>query len=340
MATRMLTRAAVCCAALPLAAAMGSSAAAATPPGAAGSGTATVGVSADAWYSASSACTATPAGCLPAAPPASPYPAKSLHAGALGGQEESRTYLTLNLTALPAGTALTGGSLRLPVGGQEDGSFASDTATLQACAVTGSFKDDVEGSTAAPPAIDCKRATAPAKYVAAAGTVPAMFTVDLTAFATAWSSGATTQSIAILPASDTAPGSSWHVAMSAHDRQVAAPMHISALVSYASAAGDIEAPSFDDVTPPTSTDSGSTSFAAAPLAPTSTTQVPTAIGPAVPVVAPQAPPVAPAQQIVPQAAITVGGFRYPAVFLLPILFALVCGWLGRALTRDLQPAAS
>jgi hypothetical protein len=300
-----------------------------------------VGVATDAWYAASAACTASPTGCLPAAPPATAYPAKTLHAGAAAGQEESRTYITLNLTALPAGTSLTGGTLRLPVGSGQEGSLAPDTATLQACAVTGSIKDDVDGSTSAPPAVDCKRAAAPAKYVAAAGTVPEMFTVDLTAFATAWTSGATTQGIVLMPSADTAPGSTWHVTLSAHDRQVAAPMHISAIVSYASAAGDFEAPDAfgDAVTTPTTTDTGtgSTSFAAAPLAPVAPNQVPAALGPATPVVAPQTPPVAPVQ-LQPQAAITVGGFAYPGVFLLPILLAVAGGWLARALTRDLQPA--
>jgi hypothetical protein len=340
MTGRLLMRVAVCCVSLPLVAAFASSAAAAAPD-AAGSGSATVGVLSDAWYAASSACTASPTGCLPAAPPATAYPAKTLHVGAVAGQEESRTYLTLNLTSLPAGTSLTGGSLRVPVASEQDGSLAPDTATLQACAVTGSFKDDVDGSTAAPPAVDCKRATAPAKYVAAAGTAPAVFTVDLSAFATAWTAGATTQGIVLLPASDTAPGSTWHVSMSAHDRQVAAPQHISAVVSYASAAGDLaDTDTFGDaVTTPADAGTGSASFAAPPLAPVATNQVTTSVGAAVPVVAPQAPPVAPTQQFQPQAAITVGGFRYPGVFLLPILLAVACGWLARALTRDLQPAA-
>ncbi len=339
MTSPRLRRVAACCASLPLAVVLASSAAAATPPGAAGSGAATVGVSTDAWYAASSACTASPTGCLPAAPASAAYPAKTLHAGAAAGQEESRTYLTLNLTALPAGTALTGGTLRIPVGTSQDGTLAPDTATLQACAVTASFKDDVEGSPAAPPAIDCKRASAPAKYVAAAGTAPEMFTVDLSAFASAWSQGASTQSLVLLPAADTAAGSTWHVAMSAHDRDVAAPPHISALVSYASAVGDFDSTDTfgDAVTTPA--DTGGTSFAAAPLAPEATVQVPTSLSPAVPVVAPQAPPAAPAQQFQPTAAISIGGFAYPGVFLLPILLAVAGGWLARALTRDLQPAA-
>jgi hypothetical protein len=337
----MLRRAAACCASLPLALALASSAAAATPPDEAAAGSATVGVATDAWYAAASACTQSPTGCLPAAPQTAAYPAKTLHAGAAGGQEESRTYLTLNLTALPGGTSLTGGTLRLPIGTEQEGSLAPDSATLQACAVTGSFKDDVEGASTAPPAIDCKKATAPAKYVAAAGSAPAMYTVDLTPFASAWTLGAATQGIVLMPATDTAAGSTWHATFSAHDRDVPAAQRITALVSYGSAAGDISTP-FEDTTAPAAaeTGTGSASFAAPPLAPVATNQVPTSSVPqTTPVIAPQAPPEPTVQQFQPQAAVTVGGFAYPGVFLLPILIAVACGWLGRALTRDLQPAA-
>jgi hypothetical protein len=337
---RMLQRAAVCAASLPLALAFVPAASAATPPDAAGSGSLTVAVATDAWYAASSACTASPTGCLPAAPQTAAYPTKTLHAGATAGQEDSRTYLTLNLTALPAGTALSGGTLRLPISSGQDGSLSPDTATLQACAVTATFKDDVEGASTAPPAVDCKKATAPAKYVAAAGSAPEMYTVDLTPFASAWTLGAATQGIVLMPSAETAAGSTWHATFSAHDRDVPAPQHISALVTYASAAGDIAAP-FDDsaaaVTPETGNDSAS--FAAPPLAPVASDSLPSSSVPATtPQIAPQAPPVPTVQQFQPQAAVTVGGFAYPAVFLLPILFAVGCGWLGRALTRDLQPA--
>jgi hypothetical protein len=321
---------------LPWALAVAPSASAATPAQSAGSGTSTVGVAADAWFSASSACTASPAGCLPAAPPASPYPAKTLHVGALAGQEESRTYLSLDLAGLPAGTSPTGGILRLPVSAGSDGSVAPDTATLQACAVTGSFKDDVEGSTSAPPQIDCKRATSAAKYVAAAGNAPESFTVDLGPFANAWSTGASTQGIVLLPSADTAPPATWHVTLSAHDRDVAAPMKISATVTYGSAAGDFDAPTSFDVAPPADTaGTGSASFAAPPLAPVPTVQQPPVAPAVTPQVAPQTPPVAPIQA--QPVAATVGGFRYPAVFLLPILLAVACGWISRAMTRDLSP---
>jgi hypothetical protein len=112
-------------------------------------------------------------------------------------------------------------------------------------------------------------------------------------------------------------------------------------VTYGSAVGDVSTP-FEDTTAPAApaTGTGSASFAAPPLAPVATDQVPSSSVPqTTPVIAPQSPPVPVAQQFQPQAAVTVGGFAYPGVFLLPILIAGACGWLGRALTRDLQPAA-
>ena len=338
---RLLRWAGASCASLPLVLAAATPVWAATPTQDAGSGSVTVGVLSDAWYAASSACTSSPAGCLPAAPPASPYPAKTLHVGVAAGQEESRAYLSLNLTALPAGTSVTGGTLRLPVGSNQDGSVSPDTATLQACAVTSTIKDDAEGSTEQPPAVDCKKASSKAKYVAAAGSAPEMFTVDLGPFASAWSLGSGTQGIALIPTDDTAAPSSWHVALSAHDRDVPAPQHITALVSYSTAAGDISTP-FEDTGAPAAapqSGTGSASFAAPPLTPAATNQAPTTEVPAAtPQIAPQSPPVPTVQQFQPQAAVTIGGFAYPGVFLLPIGLAIACGWLARALTRDLTPA--
>ena len=324
-------------AALPLAFVPASPVAAGTPLEGAGSGTATVGVASDAWYAAAAACEQSPTGCLPVGQPAaSAYPAKTLQVGVLAGQEESRAYLQLNLTSLPAGTTIAGGQLRLPVAGSEDGTRAADTATLQACLATGSVKDDAEGSTEAPPKTDCKAATSPAKYVAPVGSAPAMFTVDLSPFAEAWTGGAS--ALVLLPAADTSPASAWHVALSAHDRSVAPALRPSATVTYSSAADGVDAPtSFDAAPPPTDiSGSGSASFAAPPLASTSTPELPAVTAPTVPDAAP-APVVQAAPQLQPQAAVSVGGYSYPGVFLLPILLAVAGGWVGRALTRDLTP---
>ena len=329
---------------VPLVMLLASPATAATPEGGARSGTLTVKAQSDAWYSSSSACTASPTGCLPAGAPAPPYTAKTLHVGVGAGQEESRTYLSLNLLSLPAGTTLTGGTLRLPVAGMADGTRAVDTATLQACLVTGSFKDDVEGSTEKPPSIDCKKAVAPAKYAAATATAPEQFTVDLASFASAWASGAADYGVALVPTSDTAPSTAWHVALSAHDRTGSTVPAPSAAVSYASVAANSSDESFQSAdvqaAPPAADQglgAGSASFAAPPLAPQPAT-APLAPAPAVqPAVAPQAAPVAPAQ-LQPQAFLGTGRFAYPGVFLLPLVLIAAAGWLARAMTRDLVTA--
>jgi hypothetical protein len=324
----------------PLVLLLSSAAGASVPATGATSGTATVRLAADAWYSASSACTSSPTGCLPAGAPAPPYPAKTLHVGVAAGQEESRTYLSLDLAALPAGTALSGGVLKLPVAGPDDGSRAADTATLRACLVTASFKDATEGATDAPPAIDCKTSS-PAKHVAAAGNEPEMFTVDLTAFASSWAGGALNQGLVLVPAEDTAPNAMWHVAMSAHDRTgstVAAPTAVVQYASAAAAGDDFDTSDVAPAAPTDSTGSSSVSFAAAPLAPQPDT-TPVVPAPAVqPEVAPQASPVAPVQQLTPQAFVGGGGFAYPGVFLLPIVIAAAGAMLARALTRDLATA--
>src|SRR4051794_40324353 len=324
--------------ALPVVGLLASPAGASVPKQDAASGTATVPMAVDAWYSASAACTSSPAGCLPAGDPASPYATKTLHVGVVAGQEESRTYLSPDLLSLPPGTALTGGTLRLPIAGADDGTRAADTATVQACLVTAAVKDDAEGSTDAPPAVDCKKATAPAKYVAAARSAPELLTVDLSPFASAWASGSLQQGIALLPAADTSPVSGWHIAMSAHDRTGSTVPAPTAQVTYATSAATTDAVDTVSLGAPSTANTGSSSvsFAAAPLAPQSDALP---VAPPVasqPDVAPQAAPVAPAQrQLTPQAFVG-GGFRYPGVFLLPLLLVAAAGWLAHALTRDLN----
>jgi hypothetical protein len=303
----------------------------------AGTGSATVGVGADGWYSTSPACTASPTGCLPAAAP-STYPAKTLQVGATAGQEDSRAYLALDLASLPSATSLTGGSLRIPVAPDADGTRSADTAKLQACLVTAAFKDDAEGGAEVPPTVDCKKASSPAKYAAGAGSAPAAFTVDLGAFAAAWSSGSANQGLALLPAADTAPTDFWHVAIAAHDSKVDAAQRVTATVTFAAASA---VDSFDDTPVPTAApaapaDAGlsSGSFAAPPLAPDTT---PVLTAPAAVAPAPQ-PQMAPTAQLQPQAFSVPGtGYAYPVVFLLPIVLLGAIGWLARALTQDLTP---
>lgn len=306
------------------------------PALAAGSGNTTVSLSAEAWYRTTPIC-ALPTGC-PAAPP-SPYAAETLHVGVGLGAEESRTYLTLDLSTLPSGTKPAGGQLRLPVAsGPQDGSFRPETAKIQACLVATAVKD-VDGTFDKAPAADCEGVSIPAVYVAAAGTTPAAFTVDLTDLATAWQDAGSPGSLALLPAEAPAPSDSWHAAFSGSKRTGEGVAKITAAVSYVSASVDSEeqppppvfAPVDSSFTPPltSGTDTGFAStptFTAPETVPVTVAgQAPTAL------VAAAATPTQPVASILPTE------FKYPAVFLLPLLLLGAAGWVGRALTRDLTP---
>lgn len=304
-----------------------------------GSGTAVVQPLTEAWYRATPAC-ALPTGCADATGAPSPYAADTLHVGVNAGLEEARTYLQLDLTALPAGTKPSGGTLLLPVAaGSGTGTRSADTAKLQACAVTAPI-EDADGSFGTPPEVDCEAASVPAAFVPAAGDDPAAFIVSLGALALTWEGSATPGAVALLPAADTAPPETWHVAFSGREREGEDVAPISATVAYVSAVLDTAADSEPFVAPPPfepapafeeppSFDSGS-SFPAPPL----TVDMPIQPQPA----PQQAPVAAPEQQLVPVATVLDRSFRYPAVFLLPLLFAAAAAWLGRALTCDLVHA--
>lgn len=306
----------------------------ALPALAAGSGTTVVQPSAEAWYRSTPLC-ALPTGCVDATGAPSPYADDTLHVAVNGGQEEARTYLQLDLSALPAGTKPSGGTLLLPVASGA-GTRAAGSATMQACAVKVDVQD-ADGSFAQPPAVDCEGASTPATYVPAEGENPAAFTVALAAFASAWTGSAAPGAVALLPSADTAPPATWHVAFSGREREGEDVVPIRANVAYVSAAVDTDAepvpfvppfvfepaPAFE---PAPIFDTGS-SFAAPPL---------TVDTPIAPQPEPQQAPVAAAeQQVVQVASVIDTSFRYPAVFLLPLLFGVAVAWLGRALTRDL-----
>jgi hypothetical protein len=299
---------------------------------AAGSGSVTTGPTAEAWYRSSPVC-ALPTGCPPGA---SPYAPETLHIGVDLGAEQDRTLLQLDLTGLPAGTKPAGGQLRLPIAdGAQDGSRAPEVARIRTCPVHDEV-EDVDGAYDAAPEPDCASASVDAVYVAATDQVPAAFTVDLGALAAVWQESVSPGALALLPADGLEPTESWHVALSRRDREGQDVATISAAISFASLAVDtaqeppppVQAPVDPGFAAPTAL-----SFDSPPL---------TAPGPTLdaPVTAPQEPAAAPAPQaapaqVVPVAAFVDGGFRYPAVFLLPLVFAAALGWLGRALTRDL-----
>ena len=295
---------------------------------AAGSGTLTTGPKAEAWFRTSPAC-ALPTGCPPLP---SPYAADTLHIGVELGTETDRTVLQLDLTALPAGTKPAGGQLRVPVAtGTQDGTRSPETAKIRACPVAAAVKD-ADGTYDPAPKPDCDSASVDAVFVPAAGAVPAAFTVDLTSLATEWQEATYPGTMALLPAEGAAATDSWHVAISGRDREGTDVPKVTAAVSYVGGSVDTAEQAPPPVTAPIDSGGPATLPETSLSAPAPVVQEPAP--------QPQAPAVAaPVQAAAPTALAPVafadGGFRYPAVFLMPLLFAIAAGWLGRALTRDL-----
>lgn len=318
-------------------------AAAAPPQEATRTATLTVGVSSDAWYRTMPGCGVAHAACLLPAP-TPPYPAKTLHVGVAGGQEESRTYLALDVSDIPADASLTGGRLVLPVGSSDDGSRMPADALFVACLASEEFEDDVEGGVEEPPALDCANASAPAVYVAATGTAPAVFTVDLTTFAAAWAVQDVPPRIALVPSKYATTASAWHVALSAHDREAPAAQVPRATITYEESLplvaldGGADTTVSQGFTPPL-IESGSgappsTSFLGPQVERPIELNAPT-VASELPAVAPDVAPAAPATAVQPQAFAGVPRFPYPGAFLLPLLFAVAGMWVARQLTRDL-----
>ena len=284
---------------------------------------ATIGDNAEAWYaSAPIDLCATPLGCPPEQAPTSPYPANTLHVGVAGGQETARTYVLPDLFSLPVGATATDGVMTLPVdAANSDGTVAADSATMLACLAIAPFADGTAGASSAPPKVDCKT-SAKAKYDAKKG----VFTVDLTPFFKAWSSGTPQLGIALLPdASKSSPTETWHVTF--NGRKLAGKKHIESDVIYTPP-------------PPVSTGGNTTTT---PPAPTPANP-PSVNVPAVPPSAatpPQpAPVVAPTQAATPVAQQPVAfthDFKYPLAFLAPIGLLIGAVFFARLFTRDPLP---
>jgi len=284
-----------------------------------------------AWYQPEPAC-ATPVGCLPTTPPPStPYPAGTLHVGIAGGTETARTYLSLDLSKLPAGVSLTGGTLVIPLDtAQQDGSVSPATASVLACLAPAPTKD-VEGSFASPPAVTCTTSS-PALYQANKG--KPRLVVDLSPFIGQWSDAA---GLALVPTSAAVSGNeTWHVVFSARTRTSPPTPPATATLSYAvSPALTLPSPT------PTQPAAAPTQ---PPLAVTAPAQVLVPGLPAFSAPPAQTAPLAQASPVVAAPAqpalrsFTVG-YAYPLVWLLPLLFLIGATVVGRSLTRDLRIAA-
>ena len=123
----------------------------------------TVPTDIEAWYYVADDAIEPPAP-IPMLPdPVNPYGENTLHVSITGGSEDARTYVTLDMTALPTIFELVEGTLELPVdpGGVTIG---ADTSRVHVClAVPPS--ESVEGSFEEPPEVDCGT-KAPATYKA------------------------------------------------------------------------------------------------------------------------------------------------------------------------------
>jgi hypothetical protein len=275
--------------------------------------TASAPVTDDAWFTPPPTC-ALPIGCGPtdSLPPLSRYPAGTLHVGLTAGIEDSRTYLKIDLGAVPAGGTLTGGTLTLPVAPAADGTTSPETSQIAACFVTSNFTP-VEGSLAPPPSIDCS-STIDATYVPGP---PAVLVVQLAPFASRWAAGETNYGVALVPAGVPAPGTTWHLAFSSRTRAGSDVPAGSAQLTYDPAAIPVE-PAPEIVDEPALSDV-ITDFL------------------------PAAPPQSPAAAIVDQSnlptqlapVVDIGGpgFAYPVVMAMPLVLLVLGGYLGWALTR-------
>lgn len=115
----------------------------------------------EAWYYVADDAQEPPAP-LPVIPdPVNPYGENTLHVGITGGQEESRTYVTLDVTDLPAAFKLVEGKLTMPIA-PDSGTIGAEDARVQLCLALPPTKS-TEGSFEEPPEVDCKTRS-PAGY--------------------------------------------------------------------------------------------------------------------------------------------------------------------------------
>lgn len=300
-------------------------------PAAAGTtGSLTVADRAEAWYAAApvDTCT-TPLGCPPAQVPTSPYPAGTLHVGLAGGRESARTYVVPDLAKLPVGATAATGTMTLPVASDtQSGTQSPDKAAVKACLVTSTVHDGVQGATSTPPTVDCSLSVA-VVYVAAKN----VFTVDLTTFLGAWSTGKPQDGIALVPdTAKAAPSDAWHVAFNGRKR--AGVAHIGSAVTFTTSSAAGSPPSI-----PPNPHGGSmvVPTAAPPPAPQQLSLPPAAATPQDPGAA--APQVAgrPPTTVVARPVAFSRGFQYPMAFLAPLALLAGAVFLARLFTRDATP---
>lgn len=119
------------------------------------------GTSLEAWYYVADDSQQDPVP-LPVVPdPVNPYGEDTLHVGITAGREESRTYVTLDVTDLPATFKLVEGKLVMPIA-PDNGTIGAEDSRVQVCLALPPAKS-AEGSFEEPPEVDCKTKS-PAGY--------------------------------------------------------------------------------------------------------------------------------------------------------------------------------
>jgi hypothetical protein len=287
----------------------------------------TVGTSAEAWYTVVPTCTAAVA-CVPkdaGVPPVNPFTAGTLHVARLAGTELARTYLKLDLEALPAGATPTGGTLTLPIATDPTaGTLNAEQAQIQACYMVASFTPGALGAIEEPPVPDCFTSATATLLTLPEGS---SFVVDLAPFAERWAAGDANEGLALVPLLNEAPPGpapvplpsqeTWHVALNGMDS--AAAEKITASVSYL-------LPGSEQLPPP------------APLPPAVVPGIP---GYSIP--GAQPPPAVTPPATIPRQAPTVlvatRGFEYAGVFVLPLVALAVGSAVSYSLTREVEPDA-
>lgn len=297
----------------------------------------------EAWYQASPAdpgeedpTCALPTGCLPQpGAPVNPYPEGTLQVGVAGGRDTARTFVALDLSDLPTGALISGGTLTLPVmANSESGSLRPEAARVMACPVAAPIEESHGGQPDDQPDFSCDTA---AEGTFNKGGKPSI-TVDLSPIAALMTTGG----IAIVPAAEAREsGDTWRVAFPTRDND-SVEEAITATLNYEEPATlDAGLPAAPPPPPAANNTGGAGSvstgggFEPAPAAevapPAFDEMAPAAAppnpGPEQPIAAPE--PVAAA---VPAVAF---GYAYPALWLAPLVLAGVAGALARSLTGEI-----
>lgn len=204
-------------------------------------GTQEVDIEAQAWYRTPVDTCELPIGCPPEPAPnaASTYPQGTLHIALDAGQPAAHAYLKPDLESVPLGAELSSGKLTLPL--SEDpssGNAAVATARVVGCLVTEPITDGVEGGLTKPPAYDCDQA----RSAAEPGKDAQAFTMDLAPFLDAWNEGLPPLGIALVPAPDRAPESSWQVTFNGKDTEASPRASVSVSFDEQATGGETASP--------------------------------------------------------------------------------------------------